>query len=345
MSAGIIVGGIVLLLVLLVGLVWVLGSRAKARLAAKYPPPGRMVDVGGYRLHINSQGMPVAGRPTVVMEAAHSEPCLSWASVQPEVAKFTRVCTYDRAGLGWSERSPNPRTAPNMVEELHSLLARAGVEPPYVLVGHSIGGMYMRLYAREHPEQVAGMVMVDAAHEEQLARMPEAIAKMQATTSRATGCLFGLLKAMSSIGLLALVAEMKGGLWPTPIPREARAAYLSTLYSSPKYFETAKRETLAIPESYAAVRARQIRSLGDIPLIVISAGRPAITAGHGISEADAEQFKALAAELHTEMAALSPKGKRVVAEESGHYVPVDQPQVVGDAIREVVEAAALSGNA
>jgi pimeloyl-ACP methyl ester carboxylesterase len=339
MSAAIIVGGIVLLLVLLAGLIWVLGSRAKARLAAKYPPPGKMVDVGGYRLHINSQGTLVAGSPTVVMETAHSEPGLSWAGVQPEVAKFTRVCTYDRAGLGWSEPSPKPRTAPNIVEELHTLLARAGIEPPYVLVGHSIGGMYARLYAHEHPGEVAGMVMVDAAHEEQLARMPEAIAKMQATSTRAMGCLFGLLKAMSSVGLLVPLTKVKGGVGFMPIPREGRAAYLATVYSGPKYFEAAKRETLALQESYAAVRARQIRSLGDIPLIVISAGRPAITAGHGISEADAEQFKALAAELHTEMAALSPRGKRVIAEESGHYVPVDQPQVVVDAIREVVEAA------
>ena len=328
-----------MLVVLLAGLIWVLGSRAKARLAAKYPPPGQMVDVGGYRLHINCQGMPVAGRPTVVMVTAHAEPGLSWASVQPEVAKFTRVCTYDRAGLGWSEPSPKPRTASNIVEELHTLLARAGIEPPYVLVGHSIGGMYVRLYAHEHPEQVAGMVLVDATHEEQSARMPEAIAKMQATSNRAMGCVFALLKAMSSTGLLAPLAKVKGGVWFMPVPREARAAYLGTVWSGSKYFEAAKRETLALSESLATVRARQIQSLGDIPLIVISAGRPAITAGLGISEADAEQFKALAAELHIEMAALSPRGKRVIAEESGHYVPVEQPQVVVDAIREVVEAA------
>jgi pimeloyl-ACP methyl ester carboxylesterase len=199
--------------------------------------------------------------------------------------------------------------------------------------------MYVRLYAREHPEQVAGMVLVDATHEEQSARLPAAIAKMQATSSRAMGCVFDVFEAMSSIGLLAPLAKVKGGVWFTPVPREARAAYVGTVWSGSKHFEAAKRETLALPESFAAVRARQIQSLGDIPLIVISAGRPAITAGHGISEADAEQFKVLAAELHTEMAALSPRGKRVIAEESGHYVPVDQPQVVVDAIREVVEAA------
>ena len=335
--AGTIVGGIILLLVLLVGLVWVLGSRAKARLAAKYPTPGQMVDVGGYRLHLNCQGTSVAGRPTVVMEAAHSEPGLSWASAQPEVAKFTRVCTYDRAGLGWSERSPKPRTAPNIVDELHTLLARAGVEPPYVLVGHSIGGLYVRLYAHEHPEQMAGMVLVDAAHEDQYARMPEAIAKMQRTSNKVAPLIFGLLRALNSIGLLALLAE-KSGTWPMPIPAEARAAYLGAVYSGTRHLETVGRETSGIQESLALVRDRQLGSLGDIPLTVISAGRPAVSAGHGISEADAEQMKRVQDELHAELAALSTRGKRVIAQESRHYVQVDQPQVVIDAIREVVEA-------
>jgi pimeloyl-ACP methyl ester carboxylesterase len=338
MTAGIVVGGIVLLLALLAGLIWAFGSRAKARLVAKYPPPGQMVDVGGYRLHLYSQGTPLAGSPTVVLEGANAEPGLTWAAVQPEVAKFARVCSYDRAGLGWSEPSPKPRTAPNIVEELHTLLARAGVEPPYVLVGQSIGGLYARLYAHEHPEQVAGMVLVDATHEEQYLRMPEAIARMQKTSNKVGPLMFGLFQALSSSGLLAPLAGTKGGLWPMPIPQEVRAAYLGVAYSGTQHFETAKRETLAIEESLAFVRAQQLRSLGDIPLVVISAGRPAITAGRGISEADAEQFKALAAELHTEMAALSPRGKRVIAEESGHYVQVDQPQVVVDAIREVVDA-------
>jgi pimeloyl-ACP methyl ester carboxylesterase len=298
-----------------------------------------MVDVGGYRLHLNCQGTPVAGRPTVVLEAAHAELGLSWAAVQPEVAKFTRVCSYDRAGLGWSEPSPKPRTAPNIVEELHTLLARAGIEPPYVLVGHSIGGMYVRLYAHEYPEQVAGLVLVDATHEDQDARMPEAMAKMQATSRKVMPLVFSLFRALNSWGLLALLDGKKGRMWPLPMPREVRHAYLGIVYSGTQHFEAVRRETLAVPESSAIVRARQIRSLGDIPLIVISAGRPAITAGRGISEADAEQFKAVTVELHSEMAALSPRGKRVLAEESGHYVQVDQPQMVVDAIREVVEAA------
>jgi len=335
---GLIVGGVVLLVVLVAGLIWAVGARAKAKLAAEYPPPGRLVDVGGYRLHLNCQGTPVAGRPTVVMETAHAEPGLSWARIQPEVAKFTRVCTYDRAGLGWSESSPKPRTAENIVEELHTMLARAGVKPPYVLVGHSIGGLYVRLYAHEHPDEVAGMVLVDATHEEQFLRMPEALAKAQASSIRAAGLFLGLFQALSSMGLLVPLARMKGGLWPMPVPKEGRAAYLARAYSGTPHLGAARRETLDMPESLAMVRAKKLGTLGDIPLTVISAGRPAISAGHGISQADAERFKAVADELHAELAALSTRGKRMIAPESGHYVPVDQPELVVEAIREVVEA-------
>jgi len=160
---GIIVVGIVLFATILAGWTWRRGAKAKAELAAKYPAPGKMVDVGGYRLHIICQGQ---GSPTVVIEAGANDCSLSWSQVQREVARFTRVCTYDRAGLGWSERSPQPRTAHNLVEGLHTLLARSGVEPPYALVGHSLGGLFVRLYAHEHPDQVAGMVLVDAVHEE-----------------------------------------------------------------------------------------------------------------------------------------------------------------------------------
>jgi pimeloyl-ACP methyl ester carboxylesterase len=183
--AGIIIGGIVLLLALLVGLIGVFGTRAKAKVTAKYPAPGQMVDVGGHRLHIHCQGDHALGSPTVVMESGNGEPSLTWAAIQPEVARFARVCTYDRAGLGWSERSPKPRTVGNVVDELHTLLARAGLEPPYVLVGHSMGGGLVRLYAREHPDQVAGMVLVDPLLEEQEQRWPEAVRRLSERSRKA----------------------------------------------------------------------------------------------------------------------------------------------------------------
>jgi len=154
--AGTLAAGLTLLVIILVAWTWRRGAKARAELAAKYPLPGKMVDVGGYRLHINCQGTAVAGSPTVVMEGGNAESCLTWAAVQPEVAKFTRVCTYDRAGLGWSERSPQPRTITNIADELAALLVGAGVEPPYVLVGHSIGGLFARFYAHLHYRTLSG---------------------------------------------------------------------------------------------------------------------------------------------------------------------------------------------
>jgi len=337
--AGIIVGGIVLVLALLIAWTWARGTQAKAELAAKYPPPGQMVDAGGYRLHINCQGIPVPGRPTVVMEGGNAESCLTWALVQPEVAKFTRVCTYDRAGLGWSERSPRPRAATNIVEELRTLLTTAGVEPPYVLVGHSIGGMFVRLYAHRYPEQVAGMVFVDAAHEEQYMRFPVSLQRLQQQSLTMMARVMRLLKMLNSVGFLALLADKLGRTWPTPIPDPVRAAYLGVACSDTRFFETAIDESVSVEENLAAVRAARIDTLGHLPLVVLSAPDQFAGIEKHLSARDAEQLRAVTEELQAELAALSSSGKRVIVRNSGHYIQVEQPKAVIDAIREVVEAA------
>jgi pimeloyl-ACP methyl ester carboxylesterase len=134
-----------------------------------YPPPGKMVDVGGFQLHINCTGK---GKPTVVLEAGIASSSLDWALVQPEIAKFTSVCSYDRAGMGWSQESPNPRTSMYMIEELHTLLKNANIPGPYIFVGHSFGGINVRLYASRYPDEVFGLVLVDSSHELQHKKFP-----------------------------------------------------------------------------------------------------------------------------------------------------------------------------
>src|SRR3989337_877218 len=147
---------ILLLVVLLLALgTAIAGAIAKSNLAKQYPAPGQLVDVGGYKMHINCTGQ---GSPTVILAAGSLEYSLFLALVQPDVARFTRVCSYDRAGYGWSEPSPHPRTANTMVEELHTLLVNAKVEGPYVLVGHSLGGMHMRVVAHNYPDEVVGLI-------------------------------------------------------------------------------------------------------------------------------------------------------------------------------------------
>ena len=125
-----------------------------------YPPPGEMVDVGGYSLHINCVGQ---GSPTVVLDAGSGGFSAQWVRVQREVSGTTRVCSYDRAGMGWSEMGPEPRDARQISSELHTLLGKAGIEGPYVLVGHSFGGMYMQTYAARYPDEVAGVALVDSS--------------------------------------------------------------------------------------------------------------------------------------------------------------------------------------
>jgi pimeloyl-ACP methyl ester carboxylesterase len=335
---GIIIGGVVLVLILLVGLVWVFGSRAKARLVAKYPPPGQLIDVGGYRLHIDCQGDPSA-QPTVIMDAGQGEFSLTWALVQPEVARFARVCAYDRAGLGWSEASPKARTASNIVEEFQTLLTRAGIEPPYLLVGHSAGGLYAQLYAQAHPEDVVGMVLVDSAHPELDVRTPQSLIKLNKRAFTAMGCGFRFLQLLQSIGLLALVPNLVDRLWFSPSPRGARETQIGVICSRIGAFEALRKEPTSAWANLAEARSAQITTLGDIPLVVLSRGQGDISGGPGISAEDLERFEAANDEMQDELAALSPLGKRIVAEESGHYIQVSQPEMVIDAIRDVVASA------
>lgn len=147
-----------------------------------YPPPGELVDVGGHSLHINCVG---EGSPTVILESGSGATSVDWANIQPEVADSTRVCAYDRAGSGWSEPGPGPGDPQQIARELHTLLGNARIDGPYVLVGHSFGGLYIRMYADLYPNEVEGMVLVDSSHPEQSKRMAEAQSASSAEEFRA----------------------------------------------------------------------------------------------------------------------------------------------------------------
>ena len=319
----ILIGGAVLMLVLGV-FTWLAGASAKASLVKQYPAPGQLVDVGGYKMHIFCTGQ---GSPTVIMDAGNNDFSVVWARVQPEVARFTRVCAYDRAGFGWSEPGLEPRTSEIMVKELHILLVNAMVEKPYVLVGHSFGGMNMRLYLHDYPDEVTGMVLVDSAHEEQTIRVPA----LQKAAGQADGQ-FRTLASMSSFGLLALLPE---NIPNRGYPDEALAQYRAILATT-GYFETASAETEALEESFAEVRSARITSLGNLPLIVLSRGLPYPLPG--MSETENQQYEQAWQVMQSELASLSSKSKQVIARQSGHYIQLQQPQLVIDAIHEIVQA-------
>jgi len=327
--------GGVLLLAFLIGWSCFTGNRIKRELGAKYPPPGKMVDVGGFRMHISCQGQVSEDTPTVVMEAA--EFSLSWASVQPEVARFARVCVYDRAGLGWSEASPDPRIGTNIVSELHSLLEQAGEKPPYLLVGHSKGGMYVRLFAQKYPHEVAGMVLVDSSHEEQESRFPPRITELNRKGRKQVTGLLNILRPLNSIGLVTPILKSNADMLLGTLPKGVREMGLAVALKD-TFYTTVVAETEALEDTFSEVREAKISTLGENPLIVLTAVDQFDALEGQVPAEDIAQLKRVVRELQEELAALSPNGKLVPVHASGHFIQVDQPQAVIDAIHEVVEA-------
>ena len=252
-----------------------------------------LIDVGGYRLQINCSPN-VPGRPTVVLEAGMTQSSATWSSVQPEIAKFARVCAYDRAGLGKSELAPeSPRTSLHIVADLHRLLDRAGIAGPYVLVGHSLGGLHVRLYASKYPGEVVGLVLVDGVSEEQgakwLAMMPAEIRKE---------------------------LEAAGGRMPMG------------------------NEIIDVEESERLMRAAEWHT--DVPMIVLSRGRASYDPEDYPPPLRflAPQGEQLRIEMQQQLARQSSRGEQLFAERSGHMIQQDEPEVVIDAVRRVVDRAA-----
>jgi pimeloyl-ACP methyl ester carboxylesterase len=232
---------------------------ATERAERAYPPPGEMVEVGGYSLHIDCAGQ---GEPTVLLDAGSGEMSADWVLVQREVSATTRVCAYDRAGTGWSETGPEPRDAKRISGELRALLEGAGIDGPYVLVGHSFGGLYAQTYANRYPEEVAGVCLVESSSPEQFGHRPEARDGHEPPTRT-----FAVASLLARIGVVRLLYK----LFPAPpdLPPQQRAQ-IDAIGPSTRQVSTTALELRAGPQS--ATQARGLRSLGDKPLAVVSAG-------------------------------------------------------------------------
>ena len=275
---------------------------AARRAMAATPPPGRLVDIGGYRLHLWCTG---AGSPLVILESGLGGSAANWGYVQPEVARFTRVCSYDRAGLGYSDPGPSPRTAGRIARELRDLLDRSGVSEPLVLVGASSGGFSVRLFASAHPERVAGLVLVDASHEDQGHEVPS------------IAFIAPLLASIGAFRLFGVSFDIDPASFAPPVRSYAHATQFRAAG-----FRAAASEIRSIETTANEVRTGR-RPLTQ-PLVVLTGGRGA----------DA-RWRALQRDLAT----LSSRGCQTVAEESGHRIAFDEPQIVIDSIRTVVDAA------
>src|SRR5215210_1631532 len=235
-----------------------------------YPPPGEMVDVGGYSLHINCVGQ---GSPTVVLDAGSGGFSAQWVRVQREVSGTTRVCSYDRAGMGWSEMGPDPRDAKQVTSELHTLLNKAGIEGPYVLVGHSFGGMYMQTYAARYPDEVAGVVLVDSSTDpDQFSQRPEAQGsnepQKQTTAVVPKLVRFGV-SLPARLGIVRLLSKLDPA--SPELPQKQRAQ-IDALTPSTRQFTTSILELLAPTQT---LRLGSPGSLENKPLAVVTAPKEA----------------------------------------------------------------------
>ena len=292
-------------------------------------PPGKLVDVGGYRLHLFSKG---TGTPVVIIESGLAGGAMVWGLVQPEIATVAQVVAYDRAGYGWSDTGPQSRSIDQTVTALHTLLTNAGIAGPYILVGHSFGGLIMRLFASRYPEEVFGVVLVDALSERLFTRAPT----LYQEWSRQLGRTFRVLRFIARLGLLhGLVWFGQTKRMPELVarqPKELQALLLASGFLSGKNFATALTE-LALFES-SAQRIHATTPLLNIPLVVLSHGRA--TMFSSLPPMQAQQAEQIWQELQAEQVKLSSQGQLVVATQSGHDIHIDQPDLVIEAIRQMM---------
>jgi len=293
-----------------------------------YPPLGKMVDVGGYNMHIISEG---EGSPTVVFDSGMGCHSLDWLLVHPEVGKFTRVCCYDRAGNGWSDESPLERTSENIATELHTLLEKSGEKPPYILVGHSFGGPNMLLFANKYPDEVVGMVLVDSSHEDHLKNLPDwPQSYIEKVLIHPLGAKF-----FSLVGLTRLYINSPGSdMAVKTFPEDMRNIYLATT-STTKNVCTVTQEFQSFKKSLQQLRDTG-GSIGEKPLIVITARKSLTSEEPRFPSEFSEKLAGIWSALQKDLVKRSTQSKQVIAD-SGHMVTREDPEVIIEAIREVFE--------
>ncbi len=328
------VAGLTLLGTMLGVVYQALGTRRDGRV---YPPLGRLVDVGTHRLHIIESG---SGSPTILLEAGLMSTVLSWTELQRALSGSFRVVSYDRAGLGWSDSGPMPRTADRIVDELHTLLDRAAIPPPYILVGHSFGGLTMPLFAARFPDEVAGMVLVDPVapaewnppteHDRRLTRIGAKVCRRAALLAR-----FGVIRfvaflltaggkraASHLVRLISRGTPADAGTvsspWFSALPANEKAM-ASVFWVQPKFALTIASQLENLPVSAASVG--QFSNFSDKPVVILSART-------------APEHRRIE---HASMAERLPQGEHVLAENSNHWIMQEDPDLVIRAIEKVVK--------
>lgn len=299
-------------------------------------PPGKVVGPRGGRFHVNCKG---EGEVTVILESGISASSLSWAKVQSEVSEFATVCSYDRAGFGWSDRRPGKRTPGRLAQELHLMLNAAGIKPPYILVGHSFGGLIVRAYAVQFPDEVSGVVLVDALHPNEWAQPTRdqrrvLVGGVLLSWIGAVMCSVGVVRlcislaargrtrtgqtVLRSFGAQAaeVVNRIVGEV--TKLPSELLVA-VRAHWTQPKSFLTQARYFASLPQSSCEVLNLHLPA--DVPLVVLSADNPI----------------AARAEEQRQLATLCSGAEHIMVPNCGHWIHLDRADLVVDAIRRLTE--------
>lgn len=287
------------------------------RFAKAYRPPGRLVSIGSHRLHLHCTG---AGDPPVILEAGSGLAYLNWTAVQTGLTDVTRVCSYDRAGLGWSDRGSNPPSADQAVSDLYELLNAAGIAGPWVLVGHSLGGLYVQQFMNLHREDVAALVLLDSAHEDQFQRVPYFSDFVSA------GPLDRLAPLLTVVGMHRISLNLPSEDDPTWVGWQ--------LHATSKHLRTAAAEWWSMERSAAQVRSARI-PWGDVPLVAFLAGEQSFPSG--LMKEDVAQAERNIVEMNQELAGRSTRGQHIVIEGSGHGIPWERPDVVIAAVYSLVQ--------
>lgn len=280
-------------------------------------PPGKMYDLGGYDLQMYCTGK---GSPAVIIDTGLGSSSMEWLDIQHTIGKSTRTCTYDRAGYGWSDEGPGPRNVELLADELHELLNKAKVEPPYVMIGHSFGGYVIQYFAETHTDEVVGMVLVESSHPEQATRLK--------TLLESKGNNDKHRPRNESINHVML-SQSRGNPMGTP---EQIGEFLN---SRRKALYSQMDELKHFEQSGQQVAAK--RPLPEMPLVVISRGRPVWAKAEGGRAAEVEWQQ-----LQKELSELTRQSERRIAQNSGHGVHKDQPGMVIKAINDVLAAASSS---
>jgi pimeloyl-ACP methyl ester carboxylesterase len=303
----------------LVGLGIIYQTLAENEDRKRLSPAGQLFDIGGSRLHAICQGQ---GTPTVILEAGLSSTHLDWSRVIPEIAKNTRVFAYDRGGYGWSDPCPKPRTGLRMVRELHTLLQKAGISSPYILVGHSYGGLLVRLYASQYPEEVAGIILVDGSPEDQRKHFPKPKSIRVRISQEVEWQIYRLRPILARIGIIRLRKLPNGYIKALPEEMKLPATALGLQSRAYDWLWT---EEPAIEATCEEIRNSVIPD--HIRASVLAAGK----------SIPIDEFQNIWLRLQHELSQKIPNCTYQIVEGSGHFIQLEQPKKVVEAVLQMAE--------